>query len=106
MKNPEVTYVPISALNRGNAIHVIEEVKEKDCAAFILKNNVPEAVIISAERFRDYQDYLFYRTVAERVEYSLKHPEEKRISLEEVLKKAGIGKEDLERIGDVEFEYK
>ncbi len=46
-------FVPISALNKGGAGRVIEEVK-RDGIRVIVKNNVPECVMISVEEYDNF----------------------------------------------------
>lgn len=46
-------FVPISVLNKGGAGRVIEEVK-RDGIRVIVKNNVPECVMISVEEYDNF----------------------------------------------------
>lgn len=105
MKELKTKFVPISSLNRGNAINVINDMKESDCAVYIMKNNSPEAVMIPVETYYDFQEYLFYQKVQERLfEYNADN-DKKMYSLEDVMKESDITKEDLDSMKDVEIDY-
>lgn len=104
MKELKTKFVPISSLNRGNAINVINDMKESDCAIYIMKNNSPEAVMIPVETYYDFQEYLFYQKVQERLfEYNA-DSDEKKYTQEEIDEKYNITENDLEGWEDIEFE--
>jgi len=46
-------FAPVTELNRGRAMNVIQRVKDRNCATYIMRNNNPEAVIISVDLFNE-----------------------------------------------------
>lgn len=97
--------VPISLFNKGKAGQVFEDVKENG-AKVVLKNNEPEAVIISpkeyAELVEDIEDFSLALMAEERLK---KHPEpDDRISQDDFLKKIGVTQQELDEMEDVEIE--
>lgn len=100
----KTTFANISDLNRGNARKVIEKVKN-NTATYIMKNNVPEAVLIPVEIFSEVQEMLLYKIVAERVAKYEANPNKTRTTLEELMKENGITQEDLDELPELEFDY-
>ena len=98
-------FAPVTELNRGKAMNVIQRVKDKNCATYIMRNNYPEAVMISVDLFNEIQEMLFYKSVAERVEYNKAHSGQKNITADEVKSKYGITDEELSTIPDVEIDF-
>ncbi|MGI5173542.1 type II toxin-antitoxin system Phd/YefM family antitoxin [Treponema sp. HNW] len=93
--------IPIGRFNKGEAHKIFSEVKKKGLR-IVVKNNVPECILISP---RDYQnildDYenLLLLTEAQKRETDNAVP----ISQEEILKKYNISQSDLDDI-DVELD--
>ena len=52
MEEKTIDYVPISKLSRGYAGRIIDQMKENDSLIFVLRNNSPDAVIMSMGSFR------------------------------------------------------
>ena len=100
----QTIFTPISDLNRGKAMGVIEDVKKNNCAAYIMKNNVPEAVLMPVKLFNELQDLLLYQMVEERVAKSEADPEYRTYSREEVMKEFNISEKDVKDAEDVELE--
>ena len=98
-------FAPVTELNRGGAMNVIQCVKDKNCAMYILRNNNPEAVMISVDLFDEIQEMLIYKSVAERIKYNESHPEQKNITADEIKSKYGITDEELSALPDVEIDY-
>ena len=67
------SFVPISRLNKGEAGEIIEEVKT-DGIRVIVKNNVPECVMISVE---EYDRIILYMTRPKKI-VQTKEQEERR----------------------------
>ena len=98
----KVTYVPLTDLNRGKASKIMETLKEKGRSIFIVKNNKPEAVMISMKDYEEYREYLFYKEVNKR---AIAYAAESGFtySRDEIMKEYGITEEDLKEVGEVEF---
>ena len=105
MKDLKTKFVPISSLNRGRAIQVINDMNESNSAVYIMKNNSPEAVMIPVDAYNDFQEYQFYQRVAERAFEYKKDRMQENYTLEEIMNEAGISEEDLEKVEDIEFDY-
>lgn len=99
----KTAFANISDLNRGNARKVISKVKDDNTATYIMKNNVPEAVLIPVDVFNEVQEMLLYKIVAERVAKFEANPEDV-ITQEELDKELGITEADLEGWENVELE--
>ena len=95
-------FANISDLNRGNARKVIEKVKD-NTSVYIMKNNVPEAVMVSVDVFNEIRELLLYKIVAERVAEYEANPKDV-ITQEELDKELGISEADLEGWENVELE--
>lgn len=104
MKDLKTKFVPISSLNRGRAIQVINDMNESNSAVYIMKNNSPEAVMIPVDAYNDFQEYQFYQKVAERAFEYNKDPKQKTYSQQEIDKKYGITQKDIEDWEDIELE--
>ncbi|MBQ6503382.1 MAG: type II toxin-antitoxin system Phd/YefM family antitoxin [Flexilinea sp.] len=48
-----IDYVPVSKLGRGYAGRIIDQMKENDSVVYILRNNDPEAVMLSMADYRE-----------------------------------------------------
>lgn len=97
--------VPLSYFNKGKAGQVFEDVK-KHGAKVVMKNNEPEAVILSPKEYsklvEDVEDYELEILAEERLKA---HPDPKDwISQEEVYRQLGITEKDLEGWEDIELE--
>jgi len=98
-------FAPVTELNRGRAMNVIQRVKDRNCATYIMRNNNPEAVIISVDLFNEIQEMLFYKSVADKIKYNESHLEQKNITADEIKSKYGITDEELSALTDVEIDY-
>ena len=54
MSEQTIEYVPISKLSRGYAGRIIDDMKEKNAVIYIMRNNEPDAVIMSMSQYRQY----------------------------------------------------
>lgn len=98
--------VSISQFNRGQAGKIFEEVKQSG-AKVVMKNNVPECVLMSPEQYIALLDALEDAKLEALAMERLSHydPEKtKTIPWEEVLREQGITQEELDAMEDVEFE--
>ena len=96
--------VSISQFNRGQAGKIFEDVKQSG-AKVVMKNNVPECVLMSPENYIALLDALEdaqLQVLA--MERLTNYDPEKLISQEEINRKYGITQEELDAIEDVEFE--
>lgn len=96
--------IPISLFNKGRAGKIFGEVK-KHGAKVVMKNNVAECVLLSPEEYiklmDEIQDARLLSLAAER----LSHAEPSSfVSQEELMKKQGITKEDVDTADEVELE--
>ena len=48
-----IDYIPVSKLGRGYAGRIIDQMKERDSVVYILRNNDPEAVMLSMSGYRE-----------------------------------------------------
>lgn len=94
--------VSISSFGRGEAAKNFEKAKESPVV--VVKNNVPEAVIIDIAEFKRLttvaEDYDLLVESLRRLESS----EGTSLSQSEIMKKFGITETDLDELDDVEFE--
>ena len=96
--------VSISQFNRGQAGKIFEEVKQSG-AKVVMKNNVPECVLMSPEQYIALLDALEDAKLEALAMERLSHYDpEKTISKEEIDRKYGITQEMLDAMEDVEFE--
>lgn len=96
--------VSISQFNRGQAGKIFEDVKQSG-AKVVMKNNMPECVLMSPENYIALLDALedaqLQMLAMERL---ANYDPEKLISQEEINRKYGITQEELDAMEDVEFE--
>lgn len=96
--------IPISMFNRGLAGKIFEEVKKMG-AKVVMKNNVPECVLISPEEYIKLIDELNdARLLAMANERMANFNPDYLISEEEHKKKYGITDDDLQGYEEIEFE--
>lgn len=96
--------VSISQFNRGQAGKIFEDVKQSG-AKVVMKNNVPECVLMSPESYIALLDALEdARLQVLAMERLANYDPEKLISQEEINRKYGITQEELDAMEDVEFE--
>ena len=100
----KIAFVPLTDLNRGKASKIISELNRQKQSVFIVKNNKPEAVMISMAEYNDYRDYLFYKEINSRLQVYEANPS-LTYSREDIMKENGISEEDLAGVEDVEFDY-
>ena len=99
--------VPLSKFNRGLAGQIFSDVK-KHGSKVVMKNNTAEAVIVSPEEYvaasEALNDYLLLTMAIERMEkFDINDPTT-YITEEEMDRRLGITQEDLDAVGEVEFE--
>ena len=99
----KVTFVPLTDLNRGKASKIIDKLNRLKQSVFIVKNNKPEAVMISVEEYNEYREYLLHREVARRVAAYTADPDN-AISQYDIDRRYGISETDLEGWEDIEIE--
>ena len=104
MKDLKTKFVPISSLNRGKAIKVINDMNDSYSAVYIMKNNSPEGVLIPVDAYEEFKDFQFYQKVAERA-FEYKTDDDHTVfSQEEMDKMYNISKDDLKDWEDIELE--
>lgn len=97
-------HVPISSFNKGNAGRIFEDTKTSG-PKIVLKNNRPEAVIMSAEQYDALMEMLSDQILMEEAEKRLKNnSKEDYVDFETVLDECGITQEDLDSIPDEEID--
>lgn len=92
--------VPISLFNRGLAGKIFSEVK-KHGPKVVMKNNIPEAVIIPPDEYVETQDelndyYLMTLALERMNHYDVKN----LVSEEDALKTLGITQEELDSVSE------
>ena len=96
--------VPISQFNRGLAGQIFSDVKNNG-SKVVMKNNVAEAVLVSPDEYVEIMDtindYLLLTLAVERMS---SYDPDTLISEEEMDERLGISQEELDSIGEVEFE--
>ena len=102
--NERISFVPLTDLNRGKASKIIETIQKLKQAVFIVKNNKPEAVLISFDEYQDYQEYLFYKKVNERVEAYVADAGI-TYSRDQIMKEYQLSDDDLDEMEEIEFDY-
>ena len=96
--------VSISLFNKGLAGKVFDEVK-KTGAKLVIKNNNPEAVIMSPEEYINLVDELNDAKLLAEATIRMQNADlSKTISHEEMMKKFGITQAELDEMDDVEIE--
>ena len=95
--------VPITSFNKGHASRLFERAKRLG-TLFVLKNNVPEAVILSPEEYARMseaeENYVLLLMAAERLSAG---SGEATASMEDVMAELGITEGDLDSLDDVEL---
>lgn len=96
--------VPISRFNKGGASKIFSEVK-KTGSKIVVKNNVPECVLLSPEEYKkiieDYEDALL---LAESERRLADPKNQKLVPFEDVMKENGITQKDLDEVPDEDIE--
>ena len=96
--------VPISQFNRGLAGKIFSDVKAHG-SKVVMKNNNAEVVLLSPEEYVQIMDALNdYLLLTMAVERMTGYNSSTLISEEEMDRRLGITQEELDSIGDVEFE--
>ncbi len=96
--------VSISQFNKGQASRIFDRLHTED-QIVVLKNNKPEAVIVSLEEYdrlteAEEDNYL----LIEAIERLQKNDDKPGVSMDEIMADLGITQKDLDAIDDVEFE--
>lgn len=89
--------VPISNFNKGGAAKIFEEVK-KSGTKYVFKNNLPECVLISPERYDQLLERLFDMELYIEAMERINAPERKVYSREDAMKLLGVTDKDLEDV--------
>ena len=96
--------VPISQFNRGLAGQIFNDVKTTG-PKVVMKNNAAEVVLLAPDEYvqimEDLNDYLLLTMAVERMS---SYDPSTLVSEEEVDRRLGITQEELDSIGEVEFE--
>ncbi|MBQ4513395.1 MAG: hypothetical protein II969_10390 [Anaerolineaceae bacterium] len=96
--------VPISQFNRGLAGKIFSDVKAHG-SKVVMKNNTAEVVLMSPDEYVQIMDTLNdYLLLTMAVDRMSDYDPSKLISEEEMDRRLGITREDLDSIDDVEFE--
>lgn len=96
--------ISISLFNRGLAGKIFEDVKQSG-AKVVMKNNSAECVLLSPEEYIKLMDEVNdARLLSIANERMQNFSPTNLISSEELYKELGITEEDLDAIGEVEFE--
>ncbi len=96
--------VPISQFNRGLAGKIFSDVKAHG-SKVVMKNNTAEVVLLPPDEYVQIMDTLNdYLLLTMAVERMADFDPSTLISEEEMDKRLGITKEELDSVGDVEFE--
>lgn len=96
--------ISISLFNRGMAGKIFKMVKDTG-PKVVMKNNMPECVLMSPEEYVKLIDEIEDMKLAAMAEERLAHADfSKAIPGEEVFRKAGITEEDLKDADEVEIE--
>lgn len=95
--------VPITQFNRGQASKIFDRLHSED-QLVVLKNNRPEAVILSPKEYERLskieEDYTLLLEATQR----LANNKAPTSSMEEVMNELGITEEDLEKVEDPDIE--
>ena len=96
--------ISISLFNRGLAGKIFEDVKQSG-AKVVMKNNTAECVLMSPDEYVKLMDEVNdARLLSIANERMQNFNPTNLISSEDLYKELGITEEDLEKIGEVEFE--
>ena len=104
--HPEALHqlVPISQFNRGQATKIFERAKAEG-QIVVLKNNAPEAIILSMKEFTRMseivEDYALLMLAQERL---ANDNTQNALGEEEVLRSLGVAQADLDALEDVDIE--
>ena len=95
--------VPITSFNKGHASRIFDRAKSQG-PLFVLKNNAPEAVILSPEDYARMseaeENYALLLEATERLRANADRP---GTSMADLTAEFGIGEENLDALDDVEF---
>ncbi|WP_165173480.1 type II toxin-antitoxin system Phd/YefM family antitoxin [Adlercreutzia sp. ZJ242] len=95
--------VPITSFNKGHASRIFERARSAG-PLFVLKNNAPEAVIVSPEEFARMseaeENYALLLEAAERLEANAGRP---GTPMADVMEELGITEAELDAAEDVEL---
>lgn len=93
----EERIIPISSFNKEGATKIFDEVK-KYGTKYVFKNNLPECVLVSPEKYESLLEQLYdMELYFEAIERTNK-PNRKVYSKEEAMKILGITEKDLEEV--------
>ena len=96
--------VSISQFNRGLAGQIFSDVKESG-SKVVMKNNAAEVVLVSPDEYVEIMDTINdYLLLTMAVERMSSYDPDMLIDEEEMDKRLGITQDELDRIGEVEFE--
>ena len=96
--------VPISQFNRGLAGQIFSDVKSHG-PKVVMKNNAAEVVLMPPAEYVEIMDALNdYLLLTMAIERMANYDSSSLISEEEMDKRLGITQEELDSIGEVEFE--
>jgi len=96
--------VPISQFNKGQASKIFARARAEG-RLVVLKNNAPEAVILSPEEYKRLREIVVDHELLLLARERLANSDNKNaIPLETVIKNLGITQKDLDAAGDVEIE--
>ena len=96
--------ISISLLNRGMAGKIFKMVKDTG-PKVVMKNNMPECVLMSPEEYIKLIDEIEDMKMAAIAEERLAHADlEHTYSRKDVCKELGISEEDIKNAGEVEIE--
>ena len=88
--------VPISRFNKGEANKIFSDVK-KSGISIVVKNNVPECILMSPQSYREmmeeYEDALLAAEAAKRLAQNVEYT-----SHEDIMKKLGLKEADLDDV--------
>ena len=89
--------IPISNFNKEGATKIFDEVK-KYGTKYVFKNNLPECVLISPERYDSLMEQLYDMELYFEAIERLNKPNRKVYSEEEAMKILGVTERDLENV--------
>ena len=96
--------VPITQFNRGLASKIFDEVKTHG-AKVVMKNNSPECVLVSPEEYLEMIDEINDARLLTIASERLAHCDPAKVIPEEkVWERLNITDEELDAVGEVEFE--
>lgn len=95
--------VPLSNFNKGMAGKIFTEVRQNG-TKIVMKNNLPECVLMSPEEYIELMDELEDMRLLLLAEDRIKNSSGKVYTQEEVMEELGITDEELDSMEDVEIE--